>query len=570
MQGYGTDYLVTDAEGRTVAVSSPGLNTDYVYDYIHKDYSVDILEDGKVLGRIIFINNGEDDFKRKVGVWALAFLAIFLLKDILAVFYLWKHIFDPVKRMNDFAGQIARGNLDIPVDCSASFGAFSESFDIMREELLYANPYELRRGMEIDQDGLYFCGSFEAGGQEENSARIYRMNLATYEVEDVLALFSQMYDALYDITVIDGKLYVTSGYVGTKLGFELDEDGRAVKTLDADAEDFLYKEDNDYWELLQKVYNNEVAIGSEEYEELMEKANGMYRGVIDLAASQKMLNENQVVMKYKDELLSSIYLKKPDGNYEFLCDTIAAYPVLVTETGVYYLPDERSSIWYVDYETQTRQKIWEEDGRERKEIQLANYDRDYLYFTSKRYLGRDQEGISVHEVYLMRVPRWGEGKAEKVYRFETDKNIGSLYRKCAVAKGKMFFEDYGTISLDPYANGMGPENSGELSEDGMAMRQIIEAFAEAYFKNDEEALRGYLAEGFEGNPDFYPYPERAEEIEELYLSGVPEGNVPVGVVCYVSYEFSGNMEMDDAYSYLSMEVEKTGQGWKILSYGLEG
>nr|WP_300886206.1 HAMP domain-containing sensor histidine kinase [uncultured Schaedlerella sp.] len=142
MQGYGTDYLVTDAEGRTVAVSSPGLNTDYVYDYIHKDYSVDILEDGKVLGRIIFINNGEDDFKRKVGVWALAFLAIFLLKDILAVFYLRKHIFDPVKRMNDFAGQIAKGNLDIPVDCSASFGAFSESFDIMREELLYARKGE--------------------------------------------------------------------------------------------------------------------------------------------------------------------------------------------------------------------------------------------------------------------------------------------------------------------------------------------------------------------------------------------------------------------------------------------
>ena len=142
MQGYGTDYLVTDAEGRTVAASSSGLNTDYVYDFIHKDYSVDILEDGKVLGRIIFINNGEDDFKRKVGVWALAFLAIFLLKDIVAVFYLWKHIFDPVKRMNDFAGQIARGNLDIPVDCSASFGAFSESFDIMREELLYARKGE--------------------------------------------------------------------------------------------------------------------------------------------------------------------------------------------------------------------------------------------------------------------------------------------------------------------------------------------------------------------------------------------------------------------------------------------
>lgn len=449
-------------------------------------------------------------------------------------------------------------------------GIYRLSEDGEGEELLYANSYGMRRGMEIDQDSLYFCGSFKAGGQEEDSARIYRMDLATYEAEDVLALFSQVYDALYDITVMDGKLYVASGYIGTKMGFELDGDGRAVKMLDGEAEDFLYKEDNDYWGLLWKVYNNEVAIGSEEYEELMEKANGMYRGVIDLAASQKMLNGNQVVMKYKDELLSCIYLKKTDGNYDFLCDTIAAYPVLVTETGVYYLPDESSSIWYVDYETQTQRKIWEEDGRERKEIQLANYDRDYLYFTSKRYLGRDREGVSVHEVYLMRVPRWGEGKAEKIYRFETDKNMGSLYRKCAVAKGKMFFEDHETISLDPDANGMGPENSGELSEDGAAMRQVIEAFAEAYFQNDGEALCGYLAEGFEGNPDFYPYPEKAGEIEELYLSGVPQGDVPVGVVCYVSYEFSGNAETDGAYSYLSMEVEKTGQGWKVLSYGLEG
>ena len=57
MQGYETDYLVTDADGRTVAASRQGLDTDYVYDFIHKDYSADILVDGKIQGRIIFINN---------------------------------------------------------------------------------------------------------------------------------------------------------------------------------------------------------------------------------------------------------------------------------------------------------------------------------------------------------------------------------------------------------------------------------------------------------------------------------------------------------------------------------
>ncbi len=439
-----------------------------------------------------------------------------------------------------------------------------------REELVYANSYWMRRGMEIYQDGLYFCGSSKSGEQEGHNIHIYRMDLATYEVEDLFALFSQVYDALYDITVIDGKLYVTSGYFGTKMGFELSEDGRITKTLDEEAEDYLYREDNDYWNLQRKIFNNEVTIGSEEYVELTEKASGMYRGAIDLAACQKMLDGDQVVMKYKDELLSSIYLKKPDGNYEFLCDAVAAYPILVTETGVYYPLYEGSAIWYVDYETKTQRKIWEEDSREWKEIQLANYDRDYLYFTSKRFLGRDQEGVSVHEIYLMRIPRWEEGKAEKVYRFEDGSSLGSLQRKCAVADGKMFFEDHETITLDPDANGMGPENNGEPSKDGAAMRQVVETFAKAYFQNDEETLRGYLAEGFEGNPDFYPYPQQAGEMEGQYIAGVPEGDVPVGVICYVSYEFSGNAETEDAYSYLSMEMEKTGQGWKVLSYGLEG
>lgn len=144
MQGYETDYLVIDADGRTVATSRQGLKTDYVYDFIHKDYSVDILVDNKIQGRIIFINNEEEDLKRKIEVWAILFLAVLFLKDVLAFLYLKKHVFVSVRKMNDFASQIAKGNLDIPVGRidSGAFGAFSESFDIMREELLYARKRE--------------------------------------------------------------------------------------------------------------------------------------------------------------------------------------------------------------------------------------------------------------------------------------------------------------------------------------------------------------------------------------------------------------------------------------------
>lgn len=83
-------------------------------------------------------------------------------------------------------------------------------------------------------------------------------------------------------------------------------------------------------------------------------------------------------------------------------------------------------------------------------------------------------------------------------------------------------------------------------------------------------MKAYLSEGYEGGMDLYPYPEQAEQVEELFISGLPDGELDVGVICFVSYEFSGNAETDGSLSYLSIEMEKTGQGWRVLSYGLEG
>lgn len=154
LQEYEIEYIVLDAEGKEIGAFGQNLKTDYTYNYIHKDYSVDIIKEGEICGKIIFINHEDNELRNRIGVWALLFLAIFLLKDLLVVFYLKKHVFLPVQKMNTFAQQIANGNLDIPVNRIASsyFGAFSESFDIMREELIYAKKREqeadkLRREM---------------------------------------------------------------------------------------------------------------------------------------------------------------------------------------------------------------------------------------------------------------------------------------------------------------------------------------------------------------------------------------------------------------------------------------
>lgn len=112
-------------------------------------------------------------------------------------------------------------------------------------------------------------------------------------------------------------------------------------------------------------------------------------------------------------------------------------------------------------------------------------------------------------------------------------------------------------------------NSKESCEDAVAMRNTAETFAAAYFENDEAVLRSLLSEDFAGTADLYDYPENAAQIRENYLAGLPDDNIETGVTCWLSYEFGGHAESDGAYVYLSMEVTKTKDGFRIRSYGLE-
>ncbi len=76
-------------DGKEVGTSRQELVTDYNYDYdyVHRDYSVEILKDGKIQGKIIFINK-EPDAKKKYQLFCVIVIMLFLLKDILTVLYL--------------------------------------------------------------------------------------------------------------------------------------------------------------------------------------------------------------------------------------------------------------------------------------------------------------------------------------------------------------------------------------------------------------------------------------------------------------------------------------------------
>jgi signal transduction histidine kinase len=85
----------------------------------------------------------------RLQIFLLIYIVILTIPGILFYFYCQKMIIKPFEKMKDFASQIAYGNLDVPLlmDKTNLFGAFTESFDLMREELKSAKENERKANL---------------------------------------------------------------------------------------------------------------------------------------------------------------------------------------------------------------------------------------------------------------------------------------------------------------------------------------------------------------------------------------------------------------------------------------
>lgn len=114
--------------------------------YKNQDTIVDIIIDGNVYK--ILIKNNIDEYIASRNISIIVFVSIVSFIQIMTIItyylYLNKKIIKPFKQMENFASRVAEGNLDIPLsmDKNNNFGAFTESFDIMREELKKAKIKE--------------------------------------------------------------------------------------------------------------------------------------------------------------------------------------------------------------------------------------------------------------------------------------------------------------------------------------------------------------------------------------------------------------------------------------------
>ena len=79
-----------------------------------------------------FQKNRDEALAFGCAVWG-----VILLLGYLFLFFTYRLLIKPLKEMESFAGEIAKGNLDVqlPMHRWNVFGSFTESFDLMREEL---------------------------------------------------------------------------------------------------------------------------------------------------------------------------------------------------------------------------------------------------------------------------------------------------------------------------------------------------------------------------------------------------------------------------------------------------
>ncbi len=97
-------------------------------------------------------------------------------------------------------------------------------------------------------------------------------------------------------------------------------------------------------------------------------------------------------------------------------------------------------------------------------------------------------------------------------------------------------------------------------------RTLMEEFSKAYFANDTDSIRQYLADSYSGDGKGFPGDKGA--VVESIKDSMDAQNAQVGENYTGAVQFK-ERETDDYYQYLTIELVREESGWKVISYGLE-
>ncbi len=141
------DYVVLDENGNLLYKTKSGLSESVNEAITHRDTILDITTDSGIVGKVIIYNDGAQTLQsqKQTAIIVLS-VAIAVQGGIFIGYAVYMHftMIRPFRKLKGFAERVACGNLDIPLEMDKQnlFGAFTESFDIMRSELKKARIAE--------------------------------------------------------------------------------------------------------------------------------------------------------------------------------------------------------------------------------------------------------------------------------------------------------------------------------------------------------------------------------------------------------------------------------------------
>ncbi|WP_303805029.1 HAMP domain-containing sensor histidine kinase [Ruminococcus flavefaciens] len=138
--GEAFDYAVIDNEGRLLCYTKEGMSTTVSSATGYYDIIRDIGVNGETAGKLIVHNpyaeqKHSSDVRNAIMIGSMA--ALMIMISVVYFIILRKRVVDPFRKLKNFAVRVAGGDLETPLEMDRGniFGAFTESFDIMREEL---------------------------------------------------------------------------------------------------------------------------------------------------------------------------------------------------------------------------------------------------------------------------------------------------------------------------------------------------------------------------------------------------------------------------------------------------
>ena len=147
--GYDGDFVILDMTDNVLYSNAPVSDKLTAEKAVQKRYPYRYLKDDSgIWGCVVMIDDGLDGYRtlrlRFIIGMSIGGLVILLGMAGFGA-YLNRNVITPFRKMQDFAGKVAEGRLDDPLEMDRDnlFGAFSESFDIMREELSASKQREL-------------------------------------------------------------------------------------------------------------------------------------------------------------------------------------------------------------------------------------------------------------------------------------------------------------------------------------------------------------------------------------------------------------------------------------------